>query len=80
VRYATTRQLTELRQTANIHYWHPAAWRSVAGMRQSTLYTALSVLSMEKDILDKISDNDIVDKFASCSQPLQKQLMHSFHV
>lgn len=43
-------------------------------------FSALLVLSMEKDILDSISDNDIVDKFASCSQPLQKQLMHSFHV
>jgi len=43
-------------------------------------FSALLVLSMEKDILDNISDNDIVDKFASCSQPLLNQLMHSFHV
>jgi len=48
---------------------------------QSTMlddwFSALLVLSMEKDILDNISDNDIVDKFASCSQPLQKQLVQA---
>ena len=43
-------------------------------------FSALLVLSMEKDMLDSINDNDIVDQFASCSEPLQKQLMHSFHV
>jgi len=42
-------------------------------------FSALLVLAAEKDLLDAINENDIIDKFASCSLPLQKQLIHGFH-
>lgn len=43
-------------------------------------FSLLLVLSTEKDLLDNLNENDIVDKFARCSLPLQKQLIHGFHV
>jgi len=42
-------------------------------------FSALLVLAAEKDLLDSLSENDVVDKFARCSLSLQKQLMYSFH-
>ena len=53
-----------------------------ASLRSTMLddwFSALLVLAAEKDVLDSLSDNDIVDKFARCSQPLQKQLIYGFH-
>lgn len=42
-------------------------------------FSALLVLSTEKDLLDSLIESDIIDKFVRCSLPLQKLLMHGFH-
>ena len=57
VRYATKRQLTELRRTANIHYRHPAAWRSVAGRRQSTLALSAPLIQGAMKSLQDMRDS-----------------------
>jgi len=41
-------------------------------------FSALLVLAAEKDLLDNINENDIIDRFAMCSLPLQKELIHGF--
>jgi len=43
-------------------------------------FSALLVLAAEKDLLDTINENEIIDKFASCSLQLQKQLIYGFHI
>jgi hypothetical protein len=40
-------------------------------------FSALLVLSTEKDILDKIVINDIINRFAALSRPLSKHLIYS---
>ena len=58
--------------------------KSVKDRLRSTIvgdwFSALLILSTEKDLLDSLNENDIVDKIARCSLPLQKQLIHGFHV
>jgi hypothetical protein len=40
-------------------------------------FSALLVLSAEKDVLDKIVINDIINRFAAMSTPLRKHLIYS---
>lgn len=56
----------------------------VKGNLRSTMLddwcSSLLVLAAEKDLLDSLHENEVIDKFARCSLPLQKQLVLGFHV
>ena len=51
----------------------------VKGNLRSTMlddwFSSLLVLAAEKDLLDSLHENEVIDKFARCSLPLQKQLL-----
>lgn len=56
----------------------------VKGNLRSTMlddwFSSLLVIAAEKDLLDSLHENEIIDKFARCSLPLQKHLIYGFHV
>jgi len=65
------------------HWWSQAAVQS--GQRAenrllSTMlddwFSALMVLSAEKDLLESLAIDDIISRFARCSSALQKQLVY----